>query len=77
MLTPHQLFRVDDIHYGFQFHLEIDDALLRAMIADDTEGYLPSHGIDPDELLRTASRCLPAVEPTARMVFARWTGLLE
>ena len=75
-LTPHQLFRVGDRSYGFQFHLEIDSAVLSAMVADDTEGYLPAHGVDPAALLHSAATRLPAVEPTARTVFARWAGLL-
>lgn len=70
-LTPHQLFRVDETLYGLQFHLEIDLPMLRALIAADAEP-LRAHGIDPVAFLRDGERHLPAVEPIARRIFARW-----
>lgn len=75
-LAANQLFRIDDLHYGVQFHLEIDLPLLSEMIATDGGGWLPANGVDPALLLADARRCLPAVAPVARTVFSRWADLL-
>jgi GMP synthase (glutamine-hydrolysing) len=75
-LTAHQLFRIDGLHYGIQFHLEIDLPVLTAMVGSDT-GDLKAAGIDPDVLLRDAREHLPRIEPAARAVFARWAHLLH
>lgn len=75
-LTPHQLFRLDDTLYGFQFHLEIDLPLLRALIAADAAA-LRAHAIDPAAFLADGERHLPAVEPIARRIFTRWASLLS
>ena len=71
-LTPNQLFSLDGIHYGLQFHLEIDRPLLAEMLSDGEGGGLPRHGIDPSEFLRDAEAALPHVEAVAREVFTRW-----
>jgi GMP synthase-like glutamine amidotransferase len=75
-LTPNQLFHVDSRHYGFQFHLEIDRASLREMIAADADP-LRANGVDPDAFLQAGESLLPAVEPIGRAVFARWVALLS
>ena len=75
-LTPHQLFRVDDTLYGFQFHLEIDLPMLREMIAADTAP-LRTLGIDPVAFLADGERHLPGLDPLARVVFTRWAALLR
>ena len=74
-ITPHQLFRAPGSHYGFQFHLEIDLPSLRAMAADDHPG-LRASGIDPAAFVAAGEAHLPAIEPLAHRVFARWAGLL-
>ena len=74
-ITLNQLFRVDDIHYGFQFHLEMDLPVITSMIADD-ERVLAERGVDTAAFLRDAQEKLPALEPLARQVFIRWTRLL-
>ena len=74
-LTQNQLFSLDGILYGLQFHLEIDRPLLAEMVMTDDGGGLPQHGIDPREFLRTSEIVLPAVEAIARDVFTRWTQL--
>lgn len=74
-LTENQLFSLDGILYGLQFHLEIDRPLLAEMIATEDAGGLPLHGIDPGEFLRAGEIALPAVESFGREVFARWTQL--
>ena len=74
-LTQNQLFRVDGIHYGLQFHLEIGTALLDEMITAGDCG-LPENGVDPVEFFEQAKTALPKVEPVAHEVFGRWTRLL-
>ncbi len=74
-LTQNQLFSLDGIHYGLQFHLEIDRPLLSEMVATDDGGGLPRQGIDPLQFLREAEIALPRVEAVARDVFTRWTRL--
>jgi len=74
-LTQNQLFSLDGIHYGLQFHLEIDRPLLAEMVATDDAGGLPQHGIDPQQFLRDAEMALPPVEAVAREVFTRWMQL--
>jgi GMP synthase-like glutamine amidotransferase len=74
-LTPHQLIRLDDTLYGFQFHLEIGLPLLREMVASD-DASLRGHGVDPATFLRAGDEYLPAIEATAHSVFTRWAGLL-
>ncbi|HWB60315.1 MAG TPA: gamma-glutamyl-gamma-aminobutyrate hydrolase family protein [Chthoniobacteraceae bacterium] len=74
-LTQNQLFSLDGIHYGLQFHLEIDRPLLAEMVATEDGGGLPRHGIDPREFLRESETALPAVEAIGRSVFSRWAGL--
>lgn len=74
-LTENQLFSLDGLHYGLQFHLEIDRPLLAEMVATEDSGGLPQHGIDPREFLRASETALPPVEAAARGVFMRWTHL--
>lgn len=74
--TTNQLFRVDAALYGVQFHLEIDEPVLRAMIESDDEGWLPKNGVDPLQFLHAAATAIPKVEPVARAIFTRWTELL-
>jgi GMP synthase (glutamine-hydrolysing) len=74
-LTENQLFRLDDISYGLQFHLEIDEPVLTEMVETD-DGWLPQNGVDPQQFLREARIAIPKVEPMARSVFGRWLKLL-
>ncbi len=74
-LTPHQIFRAAGSLYGFQFHLEIDLPALREMVTSD-EAALRACGVDPAAFVAAGEVHLPAIEPVARRVFARWAGLL-
>lgn len=69
--TRHQLFRLDELHYGLQFHLEIDEPVLTEMVVTDEDG-LSREGVDPKLFLQEAASALPKVEPIARAVFTRW-----
>ena len=75
-LTQHQLFRVGDTHYGFQFHLEFDLPVFTEMVETDANS-LSNYGVDPARLLRDAAESLPRVEPVGRAIFSRWTQQLS
>ena len=74
-LTENQLYRLDGVAYGLQFHLEIDEPVLTEMVETD-DGWLPQNGVDPQQFLREARLAIPKVEPIARSVFGRWADLL-
>lgn len=74
-ITPNQMFRLEDRHYGLQFHLEIDRPVLTEMIETDREA-LPGVGVDPEAFLRRSTSALPAVEPIGRAVFTRWLEMV-
>jgi GMP synthase-like glutamine amidotransferase len=75
-VTENQLFRLADVLYGFQFHLEIDLPLLTHMVALDDQA-LRENGVDPVAFVASAERALPEVEAIARDVFNRWADLLD
>jgi GMP synthase-like glutamine amidotransferase len=74
-LTRNQLFRYGEKSYGLQFHLEINERVLTAMIGPDGGG-LPSYGVDPEEFLREGRVAFPKVKPLADAIFTRWTDFL-
>jgi GMP synthase (glutamine-hydrolysing) len=74
-LTPNQLFRYGEKSYGLQFHLEIDERVLAAMVGPDGGG-LPRYGVDPEEFLREGRVAFPKVKPLADAIFTRWTEFL-
>jgi GMP synthase (glutamine-hydrolysing) len=75
VLTRNQLFRYGDKSYGLQFHLEIDERVLTAMIGPDGGG-LPRYGVEPEEFLSQGRIAFPKVKPLADAIFARWTEFL-
>jgi len=75
-LTANQLFSLDTTLYGLQFHLEIDEPVLTAMIRSDDEGSLIRDGVDPEQFLREAALACPKVAPIAHAVFTRWAEML-
>jgi GMP synthase-like glutamine amidotransferase len=73
-LAPLQAFRFGERAWGIQFHLEMDEALLRAMIASGS-AELAEAGVDSDLLLAQAARELPRLQKLAAAVFSRWVEL--
>src|SRR5262249_31930304 len=73
-LTPVQAFRSGARAWGIQFHLEVDEEVLRAMLQGEDE--LSEAGVDKTLLLQQAARELPRLQAIARGVFQRWTALL-
>jgi len=71
-LTPLQAFRFGARAVGVQFHLEIDEAVLGAMIASGGDE-LGEAGVDAELLAAQARRELPRLREIAAGVFSRWT----
>lgn len=70
-LTPLQAFRFGARAVGLQFHLEIDEAVLQAMIASGGDE-LRETGVDAELLTAQARRELPRLREIAASVFSRW-----
>lgn len=75
-LTPTQIFRCGSGMYGLQFHLEMTLELLEEWLADSGK-YLMDLGIHPSRLRLEAQRFLPALRPTADIIFSRWISTLK
>jgi GMP synthase (glutamine-hydrolysing) len=73
-LTPLQAFRFGARAWGVQFHLEVDEKVLSAMMAAD--GELREAGVDAHHLRAQAARELPRLRALAGDVFARWARLV-
>src|SRR5256885_8398282 len=73
-LTPLQAFRFGSRAWGLQFHLEVDDEVLRRMLEGEAE--LSEEGVDPAHLLEQGARELPRLREIAREVFQRWAALI-
>ena len=69
-VTPLQAFRFGRA-WGIQFHLEVDEAVLAAMIGSGADE-LAEAGVDPELLRLQAQRELPRLRPIASGVFSRW-----
>jgi GMP synthase (glutamine-hydrolysing) len=72
-MTPLQAYRFGDRAWGVQFHLEMDEDVLSAMMRGEAE--LLEAGVDPGLLRLQAARELPRLRPIASAVFARWAAL--
>jgi GMP synthase (glutamine-hydrolysing) len=73
-LTPLQAFRLGGRAWGVQFHLEVDEEVLGAMMKGEAE--LLEAGVDPAHLRTHAARELPRLREVAQGVFSRWAALL-
>lgn len=71
-LTPVQAFRSGDSVVGLQFHLEVDEPVLSAMVASGGQE-LEQEGVDPLHLLAQSRRELERTATVATRVFATWS----
>jgi GMP synthase (glutamine-hydrolysing) len=71
--TPLQAFRAGERAWGIQFHLEVDDDVLAAMMGGEAE--LREEGVDPELLRLSARRELPRLSQVAAGVFGRFAAL--
>ena len=75
-LTPCQAFRFGSFAYGFQFHLEVTDAIIRDWTAEFA-GELTRENLDAAPILAGLSEHLPSMQTLAREVFGRWAALVS
>lgn len=73
-LTPCQAFRFGSFAYGFQFHLEVTDAIIRDWTGEFADE-LAREGLDDDSILGPLAEYLPPMQTLAREVFGRWAAL--
>lgn len=74
-LTRCQAFRAGTNAWGFQFHPEVDEEIIGAMVSGGADE-LASEGVDGAQLLAAAARELPRVRDSFGAAFARWIQLL-
>lgn len=72
-LTPRQAFRHGESAYGFLFHMEMDESMVRAMVETFAEE-LQEAGGDPSAVLAQAVRAVPEMNRIGSEVFARWAA---
>lgn len=74
--TACQAFAHGGLAYGLLFHLEVTEDLVRGM-AGAFASELEAAGVDPEALVASGTRAIPALRATARTVFGRWADLLD
>ena len=75
-LTTCQLFRSGKSTYGFQYHAEVDLALIEAMCANNTS-YMTSYGFDPDAIVQSSRKRITDFEQANRRVLGGWLDLVQ
>ncbi len=73
-LTVNQAFRYGRTAYGFLFHAEVTEQMVREMVGT-FPGELAEAGADGDEVLADAARCLPGLRRVGETVFGRWARM--
>ena len=73
-LTPCQAFRFGENAYGFQFHLEVTEAIVQDWAAAFA-GELAEAGLDAAPITAGAAGNLPPMQQIASEVFGRWASL--
>lgn len=74
-LTRYQAFRFGESAYGFLFHLEMTEPIIRAMVDLFTDE-LDEEGIEAEYLLQRMEEHLPVMQEVGRTVFRRWVDFL-
>ncbi|HLD50386.1 MAG TPA: gamma-glutamyl-gamma-aminobutyrate hydrolase family protein [bacterium] len=74
-LTHYQAFRFGKNAYGFLFHLEVTEPMLREWVRKFS-GELRTEKIDGRQILKKSAEYLPWIHNTARTVFSRWADLI-
>jgi GMP synthase (glutamine-hydrolysing) len=75
-LTKHQAFRYGNNVYGFLFHMEVTQKIIRDMVRTFA-GELRAEGLDGAEILRDAKTRLSRLSRIGAEVFRRWAGLVQ
>lgn len=74
--TPVQAFRHGERAYGLQFHAEITEEILAALVGEFGEG-LKRVGIDGDAIMADTPRHLPTLSHIGETIFSRWAAPIQ
>lgn len=75
-----QAFRASAQAWGFQFHLELDERLIRRWLTlPFYRNDLAASGLDrtPEDIRGDTQRCLPGALALAEQIFGNWLSLLD
>ena len=75
-LTEHQAFRFGESAYGFLFHLEVTEPLVKRMTRT-FRWELIEAGVGGENVLKGVPLHLPGLQGIGRTVFERWAALLS
>ena len=75
-LTKFQAFRYGWNAYGFLFHMEVTEEIIRNMITNFSDE-LVEDNIDGKSIMELSSRYLPGLNRIGRQVFNSWTAMIE
>lgn len=75
-MTPCQLFRHGTNAYGFQYHAEVDQALVDVMCRNNAD-YMAANGFDAETIIEQSVTRLPAFESACKRVLGRWLDLVS
>ncbi len=76
-LFPHQAIRVGRRAYGFQFHLEVTEAMISEWIKVNEEELKPLKGIDPEGILKETPKRIGALHSYGSTVISRFLRLVD
>lgn len=75
--TEHQAFRYGDNAYGFLFHMEVTEEIIRDMVIT-FQSEVKEAGVDGNGIIRNIVRYLPSLQQEiGELVLERWIGLLR
>ena len=75
-MTPCQAFRYDKNAYGFLFHMEVTEHIIKNMVTEFQEE-LEDQRNSAASIIQTSRDYLPALQTIGVRVFRRWIRLLE
>lgn len=73
--TSHQAYRFGESAYGFLFHMEITEEMVREMIRNFS-GQMRAEGLSGEDLYAGVASHLEPLSRIAEVVFGRWAALL-
>ncbi|TAK02722.1 MAG: amidotransferase [Candidatus Manganitrophaceae bacterium] len=74
--TERQAFRYGPNAYGFLFHMEVTEKIIREMVQTFSEE-LRENGLNEQEIIQKTPRHLPGLQRVGEVVFKRWATLVQ
>lgn len=74
-MYPNQAFRIGDVVWGLQFHIEVDEAAVVGFL-DAFGSELEEMAVGPEGIRREAPSAVPALAPWRDHVLGRFVGLV-